>query len=194
MKKHLVVGLTVIAAAGALIMQTTPVQASTLVSTVGNPLPKFGGGDQQWLADAAKSSASNAVAGAVGGAVSTAVIGTPSALAGAGVGALAGAATGFVTYAVQTGLDAASSTSSSEASSTDNASTDNSSTSTDGSNDSSQTGLDSSGGTIARFGASGSPINDTFGILQNPGGTVSQPAPGGLTVGKLAKIGASRLD
>ena len=197
MKKLLVVSVSFLAAAGVLIMQTTPVQASPLISVVGNPLPKLGGGEQQWWADAGKTAVANGVAGAVTGAVSTAVIGTPSAIVGGAIGGGLGLLAGGVTYAVQTGLDSASSSSSdTSATTSDEAVTDaNDNGTSEGTTDSCQTGQDSSGGIVVRSGATASPIYDHFGVAQYPGGTtVSQPGLGGLTPGKLATVGASRLD
>ena len=168
MKKHFFVGVSVIAAAGALIVQTTPVQASTLASIAGNPLPKFGGGDQQWLI-AAGQPASGFI-DIIGSAVSSVVIGTPAAIAGAAANSASGPWTEPGEDDLVAAVDCYSSTSSSA------------------------TDSSGSGGTIAHFGAAASPVYDHVGVVQNPGGTVSQPGPGTLPAGKLAKISATRLD
>jgi len=166
-RQDCIAALSVFAVGATLMVQTTPVQALGQLSTIANNPPTLIGiGDQGWWYEAGKSAVACEVAGAAAGAVAS-VFGTPSALAGAGVGAVAGFAEGFVTYAVQTGLDATSSSTSDESSaassSGDNASSDDGSVaSSDGgetasgstSEDSCQTGQDSSGGIIYHFGGS----------------------------------------
>lgn len=189
MKTKKCIPLLLVAAAGGLMLNTSPVHASPTVSTAAHSPPHAFDrpGDQMWWADAGKAALSGAVTGAVAGAAAC-MLGTPAATDGALVGAGAGAVGGFLSYAATSAVDALSSSSSSGSGAGAGGSGGSGSSSS-----SSDSGSDGgNGGDQSAANSSGSAWNH-FGLSENRGETRSDPATQAGDVGG-SKVGAKRLD